>query len=430
MPSANDLRGRRARQLEAQFGRRAVLLAGLNEIERRYGIQVPRFCAVSGAISRHFNDICLGDSAGRNGSGGHLDKDRRRRCYRELVEAHLDAFQQWAETAAPAGEPIIRGSSSKEGYRGLSFAGVCESVRPNGELDLRGHLREAVPRVLASAYSRFSNYYFDRHRIPEEGRNVCIMLMEMIRAPALHGVALVYPQEIRAHYVLAPGVEDRLTGGGFLELKSERNLEEQLRGCPGLLRRQGRRLADGLWYLCRQHYGRSVPLDVEFLISAEERPYIVQLRPISGAHRMNYRASRKFGKKPSKGSQVLGESSYFTYSVGAVRGRLTHWEEGLRMLDESERSTCKPILIVPHQGGEGTLAFLESLPSMLESKVSAIITHPAPRRLDHLQYAIYEDARLGFVAHCDQGAVDRIGEGVEVELLSTGRTVHARRPLQ
>lgn len=250
--------------------------------------------------------------------------------------------------------------------------------------------------------------------------------MKMVETPIIHAAAYVYPDELRIRYFINPVVGTNYVGGYEMLLKrdgfSASQLPEHTQGFPKIWTH----IANTLWSLQDSFYEKPVPLDVEFLVDREngrEVFHIVQIRPVSRPHEKNYLQSLALSQT---GIKIQGEflisNSHLYHSVGEVtNGQVIDLRDCRSFPDLKKvlENVIFPVILVSHQGGEGTFELLARLPE--HSQVAALlITHPEERQHDHLQYSVYEDRRLNMIIHCSQDTISNISNGDKVMIKSNG----------
>lgn len=426
IPNADDLKSDQLSRLIELYGRRSVSLAKLAAMSDEYGFFIPAFGVLPISFSNEVNTL-YGEKRPSPEIRHFLSQDPARLEFcKDILPQYMDKFLEYAMAIDPTGKPIIRGSSSEEEYNGLSFAGVCHSSIPKKNYSAIENIFHGVSKVIAGSFSHYADYYFSHHNIPQCGRDVALIFMEMINNPVVHATAYVYPEEIDIRYFLNPTVGAVYSGGYEMNIDLMKNIKAQLKNEAHFFEKEWLKAIEIFKDLCHTFYGKVTPLDIEFLISGEAKHYkiqIVQVRPISEPHLTNYRNSTENDMITSDEDFFLVPASHLYHSIGKVRGTIVKLNRGANenIVQWAINNFSNPIFIVPHNLGEGSFEFLRSLPITPMDPVSVLITHPDCRTHDHLQYSVYEDRRLRVVIHCSNAIDNWVGDECEVEICSTGK---------
>lgn len=406
-------------------GRRSAVLAALSGFAGDLGFSVPNFFVIPADFAREVNGQYEEVESEERDSAYLALSEKRTSAYQALLKPHLTEIASAVETLTSS-NPILRGSSSLEGINSLSFAGVCKTAIPRQDIALKDYLQAGVGKVLAGSFTPYADYYISHHDIPRRGRDVSLIVMEMVTSPIIHATAYAYPDEIRIRYFLNPTVGSCYIGGHEMILMRAENLSAQLPDHTQEFRGTWQHIADVLWNLQDYFYGEPTPIDVEFIINQSDKGHalhIVQMRPVSRPHEKNYLQAKAISGLPLQtNSRVVIPPSHLYHSVGEVTEGsaidlrdVAHFPDLGSMIE----GVVTPVFLISHEGGEGTFSFLKALPNHFR-KGTVLITHPENRQHDHLQYSAYEDRRLDMIVHCDERAITNIVHGDAITLISNG----------
>lgn len=411
-----------------KYGSRALSLMQLTRIGRDIGFCVPEFGMIPTDFSKMINRECEVVDDSPKSQKNYLT-ERGSICKKVLWE-HSNTLVEYAHRFSDDRRPIIRGTSSVEGYNDLSFAGVCKSTIPSkGNLCEYGVIKELIKSfatVATGCFSEFANYYFAHHSIPGSGRNVGIILMKVVDNPILHATAYVYYNEI--------AINCYSTKFGYFEMRVDFN------GVPvggfeknalQFLREFGE-VNHILKELYAKFYKNFTPIDVEFLMdkkSNTQRMQIVQIRPISPPHLSNYNNSNEIMLPNKIGDYFVINPSHLMHSVGRTSGTVIKLRHSSDKVDVRQylKEFSSPIFVVGHDAGRGSLQLLNSLPDNLERQLTVVVTHPDSRMYDHMQYVMYEDRRVGMLLHCSEDIDKWMRNKDEVSICSNGRSVYINK---
>lgn len=324
-----------------------------------------------------------------------------------------------AESVDIGNSPIIRGTSCAEGYKNLSFAGICHSYIPKTNLSLAENVTLGTAKVLASIHSPYAKYYFRVHNIPAEGKNIGIIMMKMLHNPLFHATAYVYPTEIRIKYFFTPQTGTVYHGGGDVVVTSE-NEEEVLGISFPMYKKVWKHTFKVLRNLLNRINSESSPLDIEFLIVGEKinpELNIVQVRKLSDVHFDNYKKSSTKNTFFVSSRDILIGETHLYHSVIDCQSKINTSEN---YSSEGKIEKYTEAFVVKYDSGEGLFSFVNSLPTE-KVRIGLLVTHPDERSHDHFQYSIYEDERIKFIMHANEKLISRLENGMIVHVISNGK---------
>jgi hypothetical protein len=344
--------------------------------------------------------------------------DYRLKLYNEYLFYHREELVESSNIVDSVNPPIVRGTSCAEGYKNLSFAGVCHSAIPKDVNNLGDFLVKSTAQVIASVFNPYAEYYFKAHNIPTYGKNIGIIMMEMIKKPIFHATAYVYQSEIRIKYFFAPDTGTIYRGGKDIIIsdKNHYSFEKEFNEYSGIWKHT----VEVLKSLPKCINGNDNPVDVEFLISLNNRRcelYIVQIRNISSIHCENHMISQKLPNLIQKDKDIIiAPESHLVHSIIDCT-----CEINLDKKRSTKNTSLTPTFVVKHNMGEGLLSFVKNLPKKTNQQIGIIVSHPVPRTHDHFQYSIYEDQRIKFVIHCNEDLISKLKNGMIVHMKSNGK---------
>ena len=409
------------------FGVRAVTLARLSyEFAPRLRFSIPKFAVISNELSHQVNT----GFSGKDGDAEVFKPSNERMMYtRRAVNPAINDVLQLAQSVDSNGLPIIRSGSHVDGLRGLSFAGVFHTVIPRGAVESYEHITNGLPQVIAGSFTSYTDYYFRIHNIPEDGKNVAIMLMELVNQPVLHAAAYIYNDMMRVKYFIMPTIGAGYVGGHELLLNFDTFDSDLPNDDTVWTRELWLHLKDIFQSILHGFYNEATPFEVEFLVSGSKDEYvinIVQQRKISSPHVENYRLSSTF-KSSSDSPIVRVHPSHLFHSVGETVGGIIDLRDNLNFdaIKRGMSSFRHPVFVLKHDNRLGTARFLRLLPfSCYYKSLSVIITHPELRSHDHQQYVVFEDQRIKMVIHCSEEEATGLRDGMMVHIVSNGQFVY------
>lgn len=409
------------------YGLRSYILWVLLRHSNELGFKVPDSHLVSSSLSvelsRYFSSLNIQVEKSMN----YLTSSESiTSCYYNYLKDRYKNLIDLAMSVDKGKLPIIRGTSCAEGYNNLSFAGFCHSYIPKNNLSFEENIFRGFAKVLSSIYSPYSQYYFNSHNIPEIGKNIGIIMMQMISRPLFHVTAYVYPKEIRIKYFFTPMVGTLYKGGGDVIINGNNEdyiLNSEFGGYDVIWKHT----INVLRKLSLVIYEDSSPIDVEFLINEDKGVLslnIVQLRKLSDIHIKNYEASRNslFKTELRSINDIVINKTYLYHSVINC---LAEINVSSVYIDNYMKDIIR-VFVVNYQYGVGLFSFLNSLPKKMERKIGLIISHPSERSHDHLQYSIYEDSRIKFVIHVNGELTSCFKDGMIIHMISDGNKVIIR----
>ena len=403
------------------YGLRSYNLWKLAKSSERLGYNVPESFLISSDLSiesaSHFDNLGIQLNKTQN----YLHPDNVIfQCYHGFLSNNKKELVEIAKTVDDGIPPIIRGTSCAEGFKNLSFAGVCHSFFPKKDLSFEENTFNGFAKVLSSIYSPYAQYYFQSHDIPENGKNIGIIMMKVLEKPLFHVTAYVYRSVIRVKYFFTPQTGTLYKGGGDVFVNTE-NESMVLKSEFGQYEEIWKHTFDVLRQLPSVVYDDSCSVDVEFLITKNGENLnlnIVQIRKISDVHLRNYEMSAI--SLPLKVEDPLCSisinKSYLYHSVIDCLGEINVSSD----FKDGYMSEYSRVFVVKHQLGKGLFSFLSSLPRKMDKKIGLIVTHPNERCHDHLQYSVYEDDRVEFVVHVNEELTSGLKDGIIVHMISNG----------
>lgn len=403
------------------YGLRSYNLWKLNKYSQEFRYKIPKSLFISSDLSKEISSYFLRLGIPLNKSNNYLLPDTVIfQCYLGFLVNNKKELIEIAMNVDDGIPPIIRGTSCGEGYKNLSFAGVCHSFFPKKNFSFEENIFTGFAKVLSSIHSPYAQYYFNSHNTPNNCRDVGIILMKVLENPLFHVTAYVYNSEIRVKYFFTPQSGTLYKGGGDVFV-NDKNEDEVLRSEFGQYEEIWRHTFYVLRNLSSLVYQDSCPVDVEFLITKNGLVFdlnIVQIRKISDIHLKNYLRSKDFSHLVVTDPlhSIIVNKSFLYHSVIDCIGEINtsiDYKEGY--MNEFTR-----VFVVKHQLGEGLYSFLNSLPLKMDKKIGIIVTHPNERCHDHIQYSVYEDERIEFVIHVKEKLTVGLKNGIIMNMKSNG----------
>ncbi len=408
-----------------KYGERPVMLAKLNELTQVGGFSVPKF----GVLPISFSVECNTRSEALKAlQGESLTYEERVMLIESALAPEITSLLKLAIENGLGEKPILRASYPNEGlYNELSFAGVCQSAIPKAGTDPIQHMCSGMARILSGNFTTYAQYYLRLHSLDATNPAVSVVIMKMIERPILHATAYVYEDEVCLRYFVDPEVGHEYAGG-YEAIVSRKGADiTKLPGLPSSFSNIWKRIFKVFALLYQSFYGKSTPLDIEFLIDQNDSILtinVVQIRRISTPHLCNKIANYELDQ--IERFDIFVSRSHVYHSVGKLSGRIVDMREKTReamvayMMDGVEPNS---IFIINHEKGKKTLDFLRFLPKNIESRVAILIGHPKIRSHDHLQYAIFEDHRFQIIVHCEEQQLGLLHEGDLVTIEASGKQV-------
>lgn len=402
----------------SRYGLRSYNLWKLIKLSNEIGYSVPKSvlidCSLSQELYKSVGSLLKEKTASEKYT---LSSYLLMQSYTDYLSLKHQDIVEIAMDIDSGNSPIIRGTSCAEGYKNLSFAGVCHSSIPKSNLSIETNTYNGTAKVLSSVFSPYAQYYFKVHGIPRSKTDVGIIMMEMIDTPLYHATAYVYPSEIRIKYFFTPQTGTIYKGGGDIVVTTS-NEDLVINSEFGNYSKIWHQVIEVLKKLPKSIYGTGFPVDVEFLISEDQgfcKINIVQIRPLSRIHFDNYSKSKNdSAMNLSYGSKTIPESHLY-HSFGNFFGEINVVENEIK----NQQSMIPQIYVVKHDLGDGLFSFLKKIST--KEKVGLIVTHPKDRSHDHLQYSVYEDPRLSFVIHVEEKFTSELKDGMIVNIMSNGK---------
>jgi len=272
-----------------------------------------------------------------------------------------------------------------EGLRpDLSFAGAFRTYHPRRRLSQAENIADGLSYVISGRHNRYADIYYRRHHIFGE-RAVDIKFANYIDRIIAIGTAYVYGDRCLLQYFdsyLSLYVNDavRIYADRATLTREARSWENRL---PRAFLGVGEML--------------NIPVDIEFVITAEDVVHVTQVRPISPPH---LRLWETVEDEVWARVRRSGPPSITLNSIGRFEGPLVDLRH--RMPTDKDALSPGSIYVIWHQEagptGTGALSFLEWAGTQNPFGFGLIVDHGESRRNDHLDYILTEDPEAVFVA--------------------------------
>lgn len=292
-------------------------------------------------------------------------------------------------------------------YQHLSFAGVYESYKPLRDKNKKSNIVDGIIKVIQGRYNEYSNYYYSRHKI-NGSRKVGIIFTPLVDNCCMFGTAYVYEDKCLFDYYDTP-------------LSIYMNDPKRVAASRGSsLEGYEKKLAESAFDI-QSIFGR--PLDIEFIITRNEEVFINQIRPISKPHLHNWAMLEEVVWQTAKNSPP---PSNVLNTIGSVKG----FAIDLRARKPNEMDFYDPvekIYIVNHGQnlhGTSSLEFLKLINEYNVANINIILDHGKTRKNNHLQYIVFEDPGISFVANMTNLSNDTVSK--QISLVSDGFNVVMR----
>ncbi|USN54576.1 MAG: NUDIX domain-containing protein [Candidatus Peribacteria bacterium] len=407
------------------YGNRAWEIARMMALSASCDFEVPRVGFIPIEFSRKLNEGYdpLAERYRQDASTAYTDAHPLRLTeMQELIEPHVAVLTEFANRICP-GRLIYRAGSGVEGFhRKLSFAGVAKSYiqKVDDKAITIGH---ALPYILSSTSSEWSQYYFSTHGV-KNGYDVGINFMELVDHPFLHATAYVFPTEVRAKFFVTPEIGTQYSGGYDVVFPHGADVSEQLPEHIRHLAPVWESVLGSLRRFYNMHSTQPQPLDVELLVSgnAEKfQKYFVQDRLVSAVHVENYSNSSLMINFPTDEAYLGGVGKHHLYHSVLTRKKYSIID--FRRRYEYLAKQDAAMYVIDYEDGQGMFRFLTKLPTEMHN-IGLIVVHPDGRIHDHQQYAVYEDPRITFVCHVNAKEIEGLEYGKTVIVRSNGNQIY------
>lgn len=339
---------------------RLGMLRQLSAAAPSLDLRIPEFCTIPHA---DVVSLCLS----REGDG----------LAPSLEQALLDRTQCLASD-----EIFVRAQPLDESLAPhLSFAGVYPSYVPRKKTPRAENLTRGLKKVLSERHNPYSEYYYSRHRI-ESDRPVDVMFSSKVEDVMMFGTAYVFGDQCLMGYFDTPisiFLCDPVRIVARYEQKSVGISEKLIRSVFAV----GQTLSGAL--------------DIEFMVDRREQVFVSQVRPVSPPHISNWKSVTE---RTWAEMRANGPPSNVVNTVGTSAGTAVDFRNRKPTLRDFEGG--QKIYVVSHRGGgQGTssLGILQFLNRHDLSRVMLVVDHDEARVDDHLQYIMYEDPGVVFLAH-------------------------------
>jgi len=339
---------------------RLGMLKQLSAAAESLDIRIPEFCIIPHA---DIASLCLSEEG--NGLVPFLEQAL-------LDRTRYLASDEIFVRAQPLDESLVPH---------LSFAGVYPSYVPRKKTLRAENLTRGLKKVLSDRHIPYSDYYYSRHKIKSD-RPVDVMFSSKIEDVMMFGTAYVFGDQCLIEYFDTP-ISIFLCD----PVRIFARCEQRSIGISEKLIRSVFAVGQAL----------SGALDIEFMVDRREQVFVSQVRPISPPHINNWKSVTE---RTWAEMRTDGPPSNVVNTVGTIAGRVVDFRNRKPRLRDFEGG--QKIYVVSHRGeaqGTSSLDILQFLNWHDLSHVMLVVDHDEARVDDHLQYIMYEDPGVAFLAH-------------------------------
>lgn len=262
----------------------------------------------------------------------------------------------------------------------LSFAGTYSSYKPRRRLSLEENVELAIQKLFVKSGTNYTDYYYLSHGINTK-RQFSLFISKPVDNAAMYGTAYCCKGNCMVSYFDTP-------------LSIYKN--DPVRFCS-FQKRQNNKYEKNLIHLLREiETFLRCPIDVEFIISRDEKIWVTEVRPISQAHLTNWSSldekEMKYIEAKHVKSNVLNRVGEFTGKAIDLR-KIT--KEELRITNSND------IYVINHHSKNmiDTISFLKYIVTNDLTEINLLVDHGEERIDDHLQYITYEEKRINCLFH-------------------------------